>query len=213
MTDHYLNKLMGEMEEILLVIRQHWFVLVKAIFIEGILMVFLSALIIVIRIFFYQSDWVLLSLILLLPPFIKMVWDIIVWSSRKYVITSRRVIHVSGVVNKNVVDSSLEKVNDVRMTQSFFGRIFGFGDIEIMTASELGVNKFTFLGNPVRFKTTMLNAKEKMEYDGDGPHAHGMPAQAADPTAQLARLVELRKTGAITEEEFQKLKAKIVNGG
>lgn len=213
MVDHYLNKIMGEMEEILLVIRQHWFVLVKAIFIEGILMVFLSALIIVIRIFFYQSDWVLLSLILLLPPFIKMVWDIIVWANRKYIITSRRVIHVSGVINKNVVDSSLEKVNDVRMTQTFFGRIFGFGDIEIMTASELGVNKYTFLGNPVRFKTTMLNAKEKMEYDGDGPRAHGMPAQAADPTAQLARLAELRKSGAITEEEFQKLKAKIVNGG
>ena len=32
---------------------------------------------------------------------------------------------ISGVLGKDVVDSSLEKVNDVKMSQSFFGRMFG----------------------------------------------------------------------------------------
>ena len=58
------------------------------------------------------------------------------------------------------MDSSLEKVNDVVMDQNFWGRIWGYGDIEIMTASEIGVNKLHMLANPVRFKTTMLDQKE-----------------------------------------------------
>jgi uncharacterized membrane protein YdbT with pleckstrin-like domain len=42
------------------------------------------------------------------------------WKNHQYIITNRRVIQINGIVNKNVTDSSLEKVNDVHMTQSFF---------------------------------------------------------------------------------------------
>ncbi len=51
-------------------------------------------------------------------------------------------MQISGIFNKSVIDSSLEKVNDIKMDQSALGRMFGYGDIEILTASELGVNLF-----------------------------------------------------------------------
>ena len=72
-------------------------------------------------------------------------------------------VHVKGLFNKSVIDSSLEKVNDVKMEQSYMGRIFDYGDVEILTASELGVNKFVFIEKPVKFKTAMLNAKAELE--------------------------------------------------
>ena len=72
---------------------------------------------------------------------------------------------MDGTVNKNVIDSSLEKVNDVRLTQSVLGRMLNYGDVEILTASELGTNLFQRIGSPIQFKTAMLNEKDKLAFD------------------------------------------------
>jgi uncharacterized membrane protein YdbT with pleckstrin-like domain len=77
--------------------------------------------------------------------------------------TNRRVIQVTGVFSKEVSDSLLEKLNDVKTDQTFLGRIFGYGDIEIMTASETGVNNFRHISKPLEFKRAMLEAKEELE--------------------------------------------------
>ena len=57
-------------------------------------------------------------------------WHIMRYLNQEYVLTNRRVIQVAGVLNKTSMDSSLEKINDARLSQSVFGRIFGFGDLE-----------------------------------------------------------------------------------
>jgi hypothetical protein len=92
------------------------------------------------------------------------------------------------------------------MTQSFWGRIFNFGDIEIMTASELGVNLFKTIGNPVRFKTTMLNAKEGMGMEQDHFIARQAPNRPDDIPTLIDDLARLRQKGILTEEEFQRKK-------
>jgi len=74
-----------------------------------------------------------------------------------------------GVFNKQVVDSLLEKVNDVKTEQSFLGRIFGYGDIEILTASEQGANRVRMIARPLEFKVAMLDAKEAL---GDERPSH-----------------------------------------
>jgi uncharacterized membrane protein YdbT with pleckstrin-like domain len=90
--------------------------------------------------------------------------DVITWTSRQYIVTDWRVIQISGVFSKEVTDSSLEKVNDVKLEQSFVGRLLDYGDLEILTASELGINRFSHVGQPIHLKTAMLNAKEKLEH-------------------------------------------------
>jgi uncharacterized membrane protein YdbT with pleckstrin-like domain len=135
-----------------------------------------------------------------------MVRDILTWSNHEYIVTNRRVIQISGIFNKDVVDSSLEKVNDVKMTQSFFGRIFDYGDVEILTASEIGVNLFKRIGDPVKFKTAMLNAKEKLGYEGTGTHAK----RTESIPAMIAELDELRKQGIVTDEEFKAKKKELL---
>jgi len=37
--------------------------------------------------------------------------------------------------------------------------------LEILTASEAGIDKLSWLADPIRFKTTMLDAKEQMPRD------------------------------------------------
>ncbi len=206
MTDQYLKNLLGEREEILLVTRQHWFVLIRAIMVEIFLSLVIITLVVVLRTQYVLDDTILLGLLVLIPPLISLFIDVANWYTRKYVITNRRVIQVYGIYNKNVIDSSLEKVNDVKMMQSFFGRAFDFGDIEIMTASELGVNQFKTIGRPVRFKIAMLNAKERLESGMSTPAAR-KPVTVPEMIVQLDML---RQQGVLTEEEFAAKKAELL---
>jgi len=209
MADKYIQSLMGEAEKMLLVTRQHWFVLFRMIVAE-ILIIFILSVVSVAASVAYPPAALLapvIGLLLALIPAVGMVRDILIWYNRQYIVTNRRVIQISGMINKNVVDSSLEKVNDVKMSQSFFGRIFDYGNVEILTASELGVNQFQRIGDPVHFKTAMLNAKEKLGFDADVIHA-GKPAD--DIPTLIAKLDELRKQGIVSEEEFQTKKVELL---
>jgi hypothetical protein len=94
-----------------------------------------------------------------------LLWTGLHYVNQEYVITNRRVLQVSGVLNKQSTDSSLEKINDARLEQSFFGRIFGFGDLDVMTAAEVGIEKFKMIKDPIGFKKAMLDAKHEFEVD------------------------------------------------
>jgi uncharacterized membrane protein YdbT with pleckstrin-like domain len=208
MAKNYVDKLMGEHEKILLIDRQHWFILVRAIFVEIVLFVIILAAGILISIFLKQFGlWpILVAVILCLIPLLGGLRDAAIWANRQYIITNRRVMQIAGIFNKDVTDSSLDKVNDVKLDQSALGRIFNYGDIEILTASELGANLFRHIGQPVRFKTTMVNAKEELE--------HGQADKAADATdvpTQIFRLDQLRQKGIISEEEFQLKKKELLS--
>lgn len=209
MPKSYLDSLMGEHEKIMLVDRQHWFILFRSIFLEIVLFVILITLGIVLFVLFQpQLHWypIGIAMVLCLVPFIGALRDIMTWSNREYIITNRRVIQIAGVFNKDITDSSLDKVNDVKMDQSALGRLFNFGDIEILTASELGANVFKYISSPVKFKTAMLNAKEELEHG----RADAVDAAADIPT-QIYRLDQLRQKGVVSEEEFQAKKKDLLS--
>ena len=199
MASSYLESLLGENEEILLITRQHWFLLVSATLLEIVLSIVIIVGVTLALPFFPLAG---LGYIVLVLPVGRGLYDFFKWWNVQYVVTNRRVIHLAGVVNKNVTDSSLEKVNDVKMEQSFFGRIFDYGDVEILTASELGINRFQRIGDPVRFKTAMINAKEHLgrEEFGAGPSSHGAKR---DIPELIAELDQLRKQGILSEAEFE----------
>jgi uncharacterized membrane protein YdbT with pleckstrin-like domain len=202
----YLRRLLGEREEIILVTRPHWFVLVQHIMLEIVLALVIVAIIIVFRVFIPDQPLALLGFLLVIIPLVSLARDTIIWSNHKYIVTNRRVIQISGVFNKNVIDSSLEKVNDVKLAQSFLGRLFNYGDVEILTASELGTNLFSMIGDPVRFKTAMINSKEELER-GTIPTAAAAPM---DIPALISRLGELRDRGLISPQEFEHKKADLL---
>ena len=203
MAKDYIQRMLGENERILLRTHQHRFVLFSMVVAE--LTITLLLFIGVSAAAFYYP-LAAAAFVLMLIPLGSMARDILVWSNHQYLVTNRRVIQVSGIFNKNVVDSSLEKVNDVKMTQSFFGRMFDYGDIEILTASETGANQFKRIGNPVLFKTAMLNAKEKLGFEGMA----SQPQTGRNIPALIAELDELRQKGIVTEEEFRQKKAQLL---
>jgi PH (Pleckstrin Homology) domain-containing protein/putative oligomerization/nucleic acid binding protein len=93
------------------------------------------------------------------------IWTALRYINQEYVLTNRRVIQVEGVLNRNSTDSSLEKINDAVLSQSVFGRLFDFGDLTVLTASESGIDKMKMLRKPIVFKKAMLDAKHEFEVD------------------------------------------------
>jgi hypothetical protein len=125
------------------------------------------------------------AIILIVGGLLYFGWQVLRWQNEEFVVTSRRVLQTEGVVNKRVVDSSLEKINDAILTESIFGRIFGFGDLEILTASESGISRLRMLRQADDFKRAMLDAKHDLELELSGARPMPGPALRAAPSPAM----------------------------
>lgn len=174
---------------------------------------------------FKLTGW--FAIVVALVPAVEVIRILLDWLNERYLITNRRVMEVRGTINKNLRDSALEKVNDVELRQSIVGRLLGYGTVQIITGSDIGVNEFRRISNPVRFKREMLNAKENYHLAGPGfdeERAISRAAPAADDPAKagdadppkgdipdlIAELAELHQQGIISDEEFQAKKTELL---
>jgi hypothetical protein len=199
----YADGLLSTGERILYRNKQHPF-----IFIWGARYTIL-ALIIAVILFWFQgglgSDgisggvktllgWV--TVVLFFGGLVVAIWTALHYINQEYVLTNRRVIQVEGVLNRNATDSSLEKINDAVLSQSVFGRMFDFGDLTVLTASESGIEKMRMLRSPVVYKKKMLDAKHDYEVDMERAGWAPSPPIRDGSTAAPAQGVPLDDTTA-----------------
>ncbi|MBE6150330.1 MAG: PH domain-containing protein [Firmicutes bacterium] len=93
--------------------------------------------------------------------FIGFVWivrDIIKFFTTKLIITNKRVVGRTGLINTNELDSPLNKINGVQVKQGLFGKIFNYGTISITTAST--IFHFDMISEPNEFKMILNNQIE-----------------------------------------------------
>jgi hypothetical protein len=62
-------------------------------------------------------------------------------------------------------------ITDMVVGHPWLGRIFGYGEIALLTASEAGTNKIRFLPEADEFKKTLLDARHEYELDVGGGRA------------------------------------------
>lgn len=185
----YADSLLSTGERVSHRVRQHWLVLLWGARIPIVAIV--AALLIIVlsqNVSGIPLDLLkLLSAVLFLGGLAFLIWATLRYLNTEFVLTNRRVVQVEGVVNKRATDSSLEKINDAVLTQSIFGRIFGFGDLDILTAAEAGIERFRMIVDPIGFKRAMLDAKHEYEVDmersGWQPSPPIRAASTASPTA------------------------------
>ncbi|EFO80881.1 membrane-flanked domain protein [Oscillochloris trichoides DG-6] len=225
----YIDQLLGRGEQILYIARQHLFVLIANILAELSLIALLVAAGVTSNWAFKDrlepiigsltaSSLILLicisiSIIVMISGFI----DYLRWNTEQYIITDRRVIQVHGIINKRVIDSSLEKINDVELRQSLIGRMMNFGTVEILTASDDGVNVMDRIEDPLEFKKAMLDAKhnhergygylEPQNYSAAQPRA----ASPGEIQGMLEELAALHKRGILSPEEFEAKKRELLS--
>ena len=215
----YVESLLGKNEQILWRARQHWIVLTANFVIN------LFIFIVVLAVYgaagtlgagaigdFLRSNRGF-ALLALLFPIGWFGWELLQWWAEEYLITTTRVVQTEGLINKRTKDSALEKINDITLNQSVVGRILNYGDLAIITGSDVGTNVLKRLAKPVEFKKTLLEQKHTLS-DGEdlSPRKATTAAEAGeeDPLKTIAQLDDLRKTGAISEVEYQQAKAKLL---
>ncbi len=161
----YLEKQLGDDEQIVYTDRHHWIFAFTEMAKWIVVGVVILALVVAVDFWLLpDADWIRWAYLLLVIPAARIAWGLLAWRMNVYVVTNRRVVEVTGVVNKTVMDSSLEKLTDIVLTQRALGRILGYGDIEVLTAaSTAAVNDLRQIRRPLQFKMAMLNAKEDME--------------------------------------------------
>ena len=180
----YIDSLLASGERPIKREHQHWFILV-ANAAYGVI-----ALVIALALLFISGNlgtgavrdilgWVIV--IIVVGGLAYLAWEALRWTSREFVVTTRRVLQMEGVINKKVIDSSLEKINDAILTQSLFGRMFGYGDLEILTASESGISNLKKLRDADDFKRSMLEAKHELELELSGGRPLPSPPLRATP--------------------------------
>jgi hypothetical protein len=186
----YIDSMLASGEQPVKRDHQHWFVLL-ADSRYGILAILAAIALLVLRgaaNITGQADvligWVVLILVVVGLAYIG--WQILRYVNEEYVVTSRRVLQLEGVINKRVMDSSLEKINDAVLTQSLFGRIFGFGDLDILTASETGISRLRMLRQADDFKRAMLDAKHELELELSGARPLPSPPLRSAPHPEPA---------------------------
>lgn len=143
-------------------------------------------------------------------PFCLFFYSYLKWRNEEYFLTTHRVIQSQGIINKRVADSSLEKVNDVVLSQSWLGRILDFGDLEILTGSEIGANNFRTMKSPVIFKTAMLTQKEVFSADEPPRETEGLGPSKGRISDLISGLEKLRLEGALTDREFADKKTQLL---
>ncbi len=120
-------------------------------------------------------------LVLAVVVFLYRLWQ---WLAQDYIITNRRLIRVSGILNKRSSDSSLEKINDAILIQPVLGRMLNYGDLEILTAADQANDLYRMLRDPKGFKKTMLTEKHSLEtsyaYVGAPPPSPPLRAAASE---------------------------------
>ena len=172
MFQSYRDSLLAPDEPVRHVTHPHWFGVLGTTFVGLLFLAVLFAAILVIQfvdifpVWFqpYKSIAAMALGSIAAVVLIVQIFHWLRWRSHEIVVSDRRVIRITGIFSKDVIDYSLDAINDLRLRQSWLGRVFNYGDIEIFTASD-DVNRprdtFPLVSNPIGLTHAVQHEREQ----------------------------------------------------
>jgi len=147
------------------------------------------------------------------------IYKIVQRNNNLWAVTNLRVIDEYGVFSNNTKESPLDKINNVSYNQSFLGKIFGYGNVQIQTAAEIGSTTYSDVENPKELKDTITHMQEEYkQYQIKNQATElasaiiaGQKNNKTDIAAELEKLYELKQKGILTDDEYNTRKAKILD--
>ncbi len=205
-----MRTLLKPTEKILVIIRQHWLKLLLPFFVW--------VLVTVLLLLFYPGS---ISFIIILLLALYPMYEYLNWKNNLWCVTNLRVVDESGFFSRYSKESPLDKINNVEYDQSIWGRILGFGNVDIQTAAELGETTYELIHHPKLLKDTITHAQEEYKKIQIAHQATQLAEAIAKTTAaaqpsqqmiadELQKLFALYQQGAITQEEYQLQKSKLI---
>ena len=197
-------------EKKLIIIRQHWLRLVLPFF----------AWLLLAILFFWWLKFTTALIIVLLAAIYPLI-EYVNWKNNIWCVTNMRVVDESGFFSRYSKESPLDKINNVEYDQTLWGRLLGYGSVDIQTAAELGETRYEFIHHPQLLKDTITHAREENKNMQVSSQATQLAEAIArtNVTAQmpqqmiadeLQKLFDLMQKGAITQEEYVAQKNKLM---
>lgn len=203
----YPRKLLNDDETIAVDLHPHWFH-----FVEPVAALVGSIALGIISLFFSGGlrtalGWI--SIVLIVGTAIWTVTRYVSWVTSHFVVTSDRIIYLSGWISKRGVDIPLDRVNNVIIDQNIIERALAAGDLLIESAGESGQQRFNDIKRPERVKNVIAQQIRSDKHRGPGDRAAAStPLDVAD---QLERLEAMMERGTLTPEEFEAQKRRLLD--
>jgi uncharacterized membrane protein YdbT with pleckstrin-like domain len=146
----YVSSVLQPGETVLYETKLHWWIYLPAI---GILIL---ALAFAIGSFFTPPQFGVVLLVVAgvvflvtIPAFLR---GFIARATTELAVTSRRVIHKTGLFRRHTFEMNLSQIESVGVEQSILGRIFGFGELSIYGAGG-NPQRIPTISNPLSFRS------------------------------------------------------------
>jgi uncharacterized membrane protein YdbT with pleckstrin-like domain len=199
-------------EKLLLITRKHWIQMVLPVF---------AWLLLTVLLLWLMTNYTVAFIIILLSAIYPMI-EYINWKYNLWAVTNMRVVDESGFFTRYSKESPLDKINNVEYDQPIWGRILGYGNVDIQTAAEMGETKYQLIHHPKLLKDTITHAQEEYKKTQITSQASQLAqaiakniTPATAPSQQmiadeLHKLFDLLQKGALTQEEYAAQKNKLL---
>lgn len=193
---------LNEDEDLVLEQKLHWSVLAAPLFYLVALVTFTLLAIIFLS---TLPSWTLfLPLALLVVTLVNLVVRGIRIRSTHLVITTERVVFITGILGRKIREIPIAKISNLTTSQSLLERMLNSGAIEIQHGGDSGSERFTFVKSPktlIRVLTSQISRSSNRKSN----------ETKLSPVDQLSKLAELRRSGSISQDEFEKAKSRILD--
>ena len=96
------------------------------------------------------------ELVILIAALVYLDVQYIIWRSESLTVTDQRVLYRRGVFGRFSRSIGLGRVQDVSTAQGPFGRLFGYGTVEVESAARDGAEVFDHVPDPVGFRNVLF---------------------------------------------------------
>ncbi|MHB8799587.1 MAG: PH domain-containing protein [Thermoanaerobaculia bacterium] len=123
----------------------------------------------------------------------------------EFAITSVRIIRKTGILTRRVSQIPLDKVQDLSLVATFWGRQLSYGDVEVQSAAEEGPVAFRRIRNPEAFRNVVLARRAPPVVVPGAPSPRLRTAEE-----RLADVERLFKGGTLSEAEYKAKRQELI---
>jgi uncharacterized membrane protein YdbT with pleckstrin-like domain len=164
-------------ENLVLKDHQHWIVIVKSLVIPVVLLVIAG----VVDLFVKAGTGIphFRTIVSLAAIAVAGVWLIVVWirwQSTAYTLTDQRIKIETGVFGRSSKTIPIDRIQDCTTKQTLFGRMLGYGRVEVDAAGAQGAEVLDHLPNPGAFRDQVFMLSERRRSGASGAPAPANPS-------------------------------------
>ncbi|MDX1689504.1 MAG: PH domain-containing protein [Acidimicrobiia bacterium] len=201
----YPEHLLTDDEEVVRAFRPHW----RLLFIPALWTLLGIAIVVATWMFWPEVpvvDWIVTGVVVVAVLRLA-VYPFVSWFFTEYILTNERLVLRKGILARRGIEIPLENINDVQFSQNIIERMLHSGDLLIESAGERGQSRFGDIPEPEEFQSLIYRVREERSMQLSG----GGRAVEPDGTEKLERLAKLLKDGMISQEEYDRAKARLLD--